>query len=61
MTIDNDSHLKDEPLKHFVRELLDELPGLSPDELPDWNIRAEALLVFTAIEQLKDERLPRRN
>jgi len=35
--------------KHKAEELLDELKELGPDGLPDWNIRANTLLVFIAM------------
>lgn len=34
--------------KQRAKELLDELSGIGPEELPDWNIRANTFLVFTA-------------
>jgi hypothetical protein len=37
-------------------ELLEELPKLKPHELADWNMRAESLCVFAAIENLKNNR-----
>ncbi|GAH47550.1 unnamed protein product [marine sediment metagenome] len=35
--------------KHKAKELLDELNEIGPDDLPDWNIRAQTFLVFMAI------------
>ena len=35
--------------KQKAKELLDELPGLGPQELADWNIEAHTLLVFIAM------------
>ena len=34
--------------KQRAKELLDELSGIGPEELLDWNIRANTFLVFTA-------------
>ncbi len=35
--------------KQKAKELLDELLGLGPEDLPDWNIRAKTLMVFIAM------------
>lgn len=36
--------------KQQIRQLLDEADGIKgPEELPDWNIRAQTLLVFIAV------------
>ena len=32
--------------KHRAKELLDELSELGPEELPEWNFRANTFLVF---------------
>lgn len=32
--------------KQKAKKLLEELPELGPEELPDWNIRANTLILF---------------
>lgn len=47
--VDNTEELT-ELEKRKVKELLDELDRIKgPDELPDWNIRAQTLLIFIAM------------
>ena len=35
--------------KQKAKELLDELSEIGPEKLPDWNIRAQTVLVFIAM------------
>lgn len=37
--------------KENAQELLDELPETKAEDLSDWNVRAETLLVFEAMRQ----------
>lgn len=47
--------------KEKLQEFLDELPGLGPSELADWNIKVETFFVFEAMadmnEQARQERM----
>ncbi len=40
-----------EKMKEKAKQLLEELPNIKPADLPNWNIKAQTLLVFETMRQ----------
>jgi hypothetical protein len=39
-------------LQERASDLLDELPRVNPQDLPEWNLRAQTLCVFAEMERI---------